>query len=229
MTKAVIISSHAGDRAQRLARSITQAFVASIGMGSMLGTAAAQDSVPPPPFVAPQDCAPRRGPIARCVARLKTHVHEDFVGQPQFFDEPPLGAALYQNMGRMKNKADVHTFTLYRSDFIAGEPVLSPSGMRRLSFMSPRLSAWPGPVVIEWTPETPALAEARRYTVLAALQGASAPVPSERVVIGPSAYRGLMGPDAGNNHDALIFRDYTAPRSFSVTPTSTADFGGGAR
>jgi hypothetical protein len=132
-------------------------------------------------------------------------------------------------MGRQKNKGDVHTFTLYRSDFVAGSTQLSPSGARRLSYLAPRLAAWPGPIVVEWTPESPELAVARRETILAAFRATNQPLLAERVVVGPAAYRGLLGPDAGNNYDAMIFRDYTAPRSYSVTPTSTDEFGGGAR
>lgn len=183
----------------------------------------------PPPFVAPTGCEPRKGLIGRCVDRLRFRTRDHLIGYPEYFDEPENGASMYQAFGRQKNKADVHTFTLYRSDFIAGTTELSPGGARRLSFLASRLETWPGPVVIEWTPEQPEVAEARRFKVLAALQSGPQLVSSERVLVGPSAYRGLMGPDAGNNHDALIFRDYTAPRAYSVTPTSTADFGGGAR
>lgn len=223
----------------------SKAVIVTLGLGgSVVPVARAQDpavpiapaaALPGPvvdadsPMPAPVICAPKRGPIGRCLDRISFRMHDHFIGYPENFDEPPLGWALYQNMGRQKNKADVHNFTLYRSDFVAGTTDLSPAGARRLSFLSSRLDRWPGPVLVEWTPEQPEIGEARRYKVLAALQGAARPVTSEQVVLGPSAYRGMMGPDAGNNHDALIFRDYTAPRSYSVTPTTTADFGGGAR
>jgi hypothetical protein len=160
---------------------------------------------------------------------MNTALHAKFIGYPEYFAEPALGWSLYQNMGRQKNKADVHTFTLYRSDFLAGTADLSPGGARRLGYMASRLAAWPGPVVIEWTPDQPGLAEGRREAVRVALQTANLGLEPGRVIVGPSAYRGITGPDAGNNHDALIFRNYTAPRQYSVSPTSTAEFGGGSR
>lgn len=156
-------------------------------------------------------------------------IRDNLIGYPEYFQEPRLGASLYENMGRQKAKGDLHIYTLYRSDFMAGSSELSPAGARRLSFLASRLNRWGGPVVVEWTPEQPGLAHARRATIVAALQGGMLPIDAGRVLVGPSAFRGIMGPDAGNNHDALIFRDMTAPRSFSVSPTSTAEFGGGAR
>ncbi len=181
------------------------------------------------PWVAPTACEPKRGLAARCLDRLRFRARDHLIGYPEYFAEPAFGATVAQTLGRQKNKGDVHTFTLYQSDFLAGTPELSLAGARRLSFLSSRLPTWPGPIVVEWTPESPQLGEARRQSIVAALQGAALPVSSERVVLGPSPYRGLMGPDAGNNHDTLIYRDYSAPRTFSLTPTSTDEFGGGAR
>ena len=177
----------------------------------------------------PCDCGRSPAHLRRFCQRTRTALQSKFVGYPAYFAEPALGWSLYQNMGRQKNKADVHTFTLYRSDFMAGTAELSPGGARRLSFLAGRLGAWPGPVVIEWTPDQPGLAEGRRAAVALALQTANLGVDPGRVIVGPSAYRGITGIDAGNNHDALIFRSYTAPRSYSVSPTSTAEFGGGSR
>lgn len=182
-----------------------------------------------PPFPAPCGCVVEDGFLKRSADCIHRHLHEHWIGHPRFFAEPRFGASLYETMGRQKAKADLHTFTLYRSDFLAGTTKLSPGGARRLSFLASRLGRWHGPIVVEWTPDEPEIALGRRDTIVAALQQASLAVAFDRVVVGPSAFHGIMGPDAGNNHDALIFRDFSAPRAFSFTPTSTAEFGGGAR
>lgn len=174
-------------------------------------------------------CGGCRGAMYRLGYKIGFCLRDNVIGYPEFFREPALGRALYNNMGRQVAKADVHTFTLYRSDFIAGTAELSPGGARRLSYLASRLDGWAGPVVIEWTPDEPPLGLARREAVSTLLAGMPSPLDPARIVVGPSAYRGMTGPEAGNNHDALTFRNYTAPRSFSVTPTSTAEFGGGSR
>ncbi|HEU5118819.1 MAG TPA: hypothetical protein VFT74_19660, partial [Isosphaeraceae bacterium] len=133
------------------------------------------------------------------------------------------------NMTTMTHKADLHTFTLYRSDFLSGTTTLSPAGAQRLSFLASRLPRWGGPVVVEWTPDQPGLDAARRDAVATLLTGANLPVTPTRLVVGPSPYPGLLGVDSANNYDTLITRDLAAPRAYSLTPTSTADFGGGAR
>ncbi|GIW87386.1 MAG: hypothetical protein KatS3mg108_1710 [Isosphaeraceae bacterium] len=171
----------------------------------------------------------RCGKIHRLGHRIGSCLQEHVIGYPEYFQEPALGRALYNIMGRQVAKGEVHTFTLYRSDFVAGTAQLSPHGARRLSYLASRLERWAGPVVIEWTPEEPLLGQARREAVAGLLRESARGIDPERVVVGPAAFRGLTGPEAGNNHDALTFRNYTAPRSFSVTPTSTAEFGGGSR
>ena len=84
--------------------------------------------------------------------------------------------------------------------------------------MASRLRGWLGPVLIEWSPDQPGLAEARRTAVLAILQGGGLPVIPERVVIGPSPYPGMLGTDAANNYNILITRDQGAPTGVLVDP-----------
>ncbi len=169
------------------------------------------------------------GPVRRAINHTAFVLHDSLIGYPDQFVVPPLGASLYATMSAQKAKADMHTFTLYDSDFIAGTNELAPSGAYRLSFLASRLPAWSGPVVVEWTPDAPDLARARRETIVAALQGAQLPVNADRVVIGPSPYRGMMGVEAANNYDIYVLRSLMAPRTYSVSPTSTASFGGGSR
>jgi hypothetical protein len=160
---------------------------------------------------------------------LHQRLRNFFIGRPEEFAEPPLGAALYGTLGVMKSKADVHDFILYGSDFAAGSPALSPAGGERVGLIAARLPGWLGPVMVVATPEQPALAEQRRAAVLAMLQGSGLPIVPERVVVGFAPYPGLLGADAANNYDNLILRDARAARIYSLTPTSTTPFGAGAR
>ncbi len=182
--------------------------------------------VPQPPMrVPPPVHHAGRGPIHQAGFVL----HDEFIGYPAIFDVPPLGYSLYRTMGAQAAKANVHTFMLYRSDFLSGTNQLSPAGAWRLSYLAAQLPHWSGPIVIEWTPNQPGLAEARRAAIVASLAAANLPPVNGRVLIGPSPYPGLLGVDAANNYDTLISRDLAAPRTYSLTPTSTASFGGGAR
>ena len=66
--------------------------------------------------------------------------------------------------------------------------------------MYSRLPGWIGPVTVEWTPDEPGVAEARRQAVLATLQRAGRPLSPDRVVIGPSVYPGTRGVEAANDY-----------------------------
>jgi len=158
---------------------------------------------------------------------FKEKLCETFVGRPRDFVEPPLGFYLAENFGMMKAKADPHRFMLYRSDFLPGTDLLSPIGATRFNLMASRLPGWPGPVVIEWSPDEPGLAEARRSAVVAALQKAGLPVIPERVIIGPAIYPGTLGADAANYYNVMITRDAAAPAAYPPTPISSSGFGFG--
>lgn len=182
--------------------------------------------------VAPNGPAPSaarepEGPLRRKLHHAGRTLQEQFIGYPQEFVEPPAGAYVREAYGVMKSKASPHKFTFYRSDFLEGNARFSPAGASRFNRMAPRISGWMGPVVIEWSPDQPGLAEMRRAAVLAMLERAGRPVIAERVVIGPSPYPGTMGTDAANNFNAMIARDAAAPAAFSLTPSSGGGFGGG--
>jgi hypothetical protein len=152
---------------------------------------------------------------------------DTFIGRPADFVEPHLGYYLRENFNLMRSKADPHRFTLYRTDFLEGTDRLSPTGATRFNLMAARLSGWMGPVTIEWSPDVPGMAEARRAAVVAALQGAGLPVVPERVVIGPSPYPGGYGEDVVNYHNVMISRDQQAPAAYTLTPVSSSGFGFG--
>jgi hypothetical protein len=198
-------------------------------LGLFLAAEAAegQEPVPAPP-APPAQAPPRRiGPIRRAIRHVGRTVHEDFIGDPDLFAEPPLGASLYGTIAVMRAKAEPHVYTLYRSDFLVDAPALTPVGIGRMDRINRTLRGWCGPVIIEPTPDKPGLAESRRDAVIAALQQGGNPVGPERVVIGPPVAPGLLGTDAGNNYATLITRDQKAPASFSVTPAMSTSPGGG--
>jgi hypothetical protein len=215
----------------------------AIAGGVFAGAAKAQDPARPPvipiPYAAPAQVTtggPRPGevvcetggPIRRKLRRTWNTLQDNWVGYPQEFVEPPPGFYLAENMGLMKAKANPHKFTLYRTDFLAGSDRLTPSGASRFNVMATRLREWPGALVIEWSPDEPGLAEARRAAVLAILKGGNLAVIPERVVIGPSPYPGLPGTDAANNYGSMAGRYLAAPMGYSLTPASGGGFSAGS-
>jgi hypothetical protein len=165
------------------------------------------------------DCEP--GPFQRARNHVWRTLQNNFIGYPEEFVEPPLGFYNREIVSVMRAKADPHRFTMYRSDFLAGTSQLSPNGAMRFNLIASRLRSCALPMVIEWSPDQPGLAEARRAAVLAMLQGTGMPVVPERVVIGPSNYPGLLGTDAANNYNAMSTRYSQAPTSYSLPPSSS--------
>jgi hypothetical protein len=165
--------------------------------------------------------------VKRAAGHTWRVLQNNFVGYPEEFVEPPLGFYNREIFGVMRAKADPHRFTLYKSDFLAESDRLSPNGAMRFNIIATRLRTCPLPVVIEWSPDQPGLAESRRAAVLALLQGGGLPVVPERVVIGPSVYPGRLGTEAANDYGVMTIRSQLAPQSYSVTPNSSgATFGG---
>jgi hypothetical protein len=173
--------------------------------------------VPPPPVIAQPG-----GPMNRGLNRPYSVLHDVFVGYPEYFVEPPLGAHVRETMGVMKAKADPHKFTLYQSDFLNKSNALSPVGAGRFNLMVSRLKCWPGPILIEWSPDQPGLAESRRDAVFAMLQSVGIGVIPEQVVIAPSPFPGLYGNYASGMITTLFYREIQAPFSYSLTPTTTS-------
>jgi hypothetical protein len=157
---------------------------------------------------------------------LGKRLNDTFIGRHDMFYEPPPGYFARNTFGMMKAKADPHRFTLYRTDFLPGTTRLSPPGATRFNLIANRLPGWLGPVVIEWSPDEPGLAEARRNAVLATLASTGQPVVPERVIIGPSPYPGTLGTDAANYYNVMITRDLAAPSGLLLSPNSAGTFGG---
>jgi len=163
------------------------------------------------------------------VHRLLHHsahtVQDKFVGYPDTFIEPPLGYYITEQFSVQVAKADTHRFTLYRSDFLPGTSLFSPSGASRFNIMFARFPSWLGPIAVEWTPEQPALAQSRRQAILDTMQQAGQPIVAQRVVIIPSPYPGAVGTEAANNYSNTLIRGQGASAVFPLSPTESAATG----
>lgn len=187
----------------------------------LAGASWAQAQVPASPSGPALSVGPRYGYTGTKTCK------DVFIGRPELFYEPPPGFYVNEHFAMMQAKADPHRFTLYRTDFLPGTTRFSPSGAARFNLMAARLPRWLGPVIVEWSPDLPGLAESRRDAVLATLQGSGIAMVPERIVIGPSPYTGSLGTDAANTFNVMITRDQSAPAGYSLTPTSSSGFGGG--
>jgi hypothetical protein len=167
----------------------------------------------------------RGGPLHRLLHHSAHALQDKFIGYPYTFAEPPLGFYVNEQLAVQVAKADTHRFTLYRSDFLPGTSLFSPSGASRFNIMFKRIPSWPGPISVEWTPDQPDLARARRQAVLNVLQQAGQPVLAQRVVIAPSPYPGALGTEAANNFANTILRSQSAAQAFPLSPIETAATG----
>jgi hypothetical protein len=124
------------------------------------------------------------------------------LGYPEEWQARPLGAAQYEVNTTMVSNSAAARLVLHDYDFIQGESQLSPYGRERLSKLTGQLAASQFPLIVERNLDRPALSEARRYAVLAALASGPYPVSSDRVLVGVPRARGISGIEAyimGNN------------------------------
>jgi hypothetical protein len=194
----------------------------------ILAATVAKDAAAQSPETPGAPAAPvctRRGPLHRMFHHSAHTLQDDFIGYPDTFVEPPLGAYINRQFAVQVSKADTHRFTVYQTDFLPGTDRFSPIGASRFNLMYNRLAGWSGPIFVEWTPDQPELAESRRRAILATLSAAGQPMPAERVLIGPSPYPGAMGVDADNNILNTISRNQFGSRGFSPSPAFTASMG----
>jgi hypothetical protein len=206
---------------------------ALIVAGAFAGDAAAQPPDPPGNPPAPGDAtAPvctRQGRLHRMLHHTARHtadtLQDDFIGYPENFIEPPLGAYVNRQFAVQVSKADAHRFSVYNSDFLPETDRFSPIGASRFNLMYGRLPAWSGPIFVEWTPDQPELAESRRRAILATLASAGRPIPAERVVIGPSPYPGAMGVESIAIYNNTLNRTFLAAPNFPLPPTFSSTMG----
>jgi hypothetical protein len=196
--------------------------IAAIVVGLIAAEARAQD---PDPGAGAQPVCNRRGRLHRMFHHVAHTIEDKAVGYPDTFREPPLGYYINEQFAVQVAKADPHRFMLYRTDFLPGTNQFSPVGAARFNLMYSRLPGWFGPVLVEWTPDQPALAQSRREVVLATLERAGRPILADRVLIGPSPYPGEMGVEATNNLANTIGRSQQAATTWPLPPVESASMG----
>lgn len=187
----------------------------------------APEAVAPPPVVAgaptctPGHCS-HRSILAR--RRCKRHLQEVFLGFPEEFERPPLGAMLHDVNVAQVRKGEAAALTLRAYDFTAGSASLNTRGTDRLAAIASRLPVTFAPVIIERSGDM-ALDAKRREMVLDALADGAFPIPNQRVVIGPSPSHGLRGDEAVILHQGLLFRTETFGPPVATGTTSSAPAG----
>ncbi|QDV36568.1 hypothetical protein [Tautonia plasticadhaerens] len=182
---------------------------------------------PPPTMVAPGGPVHvhQPGPIGRALHHAGFFIHDRMVGEPERFDEPPLGWSIGQNFSAQAARASQHRYTLYRSDFFAGTERLTPDGIRRLGRMMSYLPRWGGPVLIEEDPNRPGLAESRRLAVMELVASNGNAIDPGRLIVGGSPYLGGRGDLSETYEGILLDRSFRAPATYPLNPIPNADFG----
>lgn len=182
-------------------------------------------AAPSPAQSQSQPVCTRRGRLHRMFHHTAHTLQDDFIGYPENFVEPPIGAYVNRQFAIQVAKADPHRFTVYQTDFLPGTDQFSPIGASRFNLMYSRLASWPGPIYVEWTPDKPELAESRRQAILTTLAAAGTPIPADRVLIGPSHSPGAMGIETINNYHNTIQRSQTAALTMPPPPIFSSTMG----
>jgi uncharacterized membrane protein YgcG len=149
-------------------------------------------------------------------------------GYPEEFGAPPLGGTIHQHFRTMVANGEAARMVLYHYDFLGGRDALNLRGRDQLAKIAAMLGHNSFPIIIERTPENPALAEARRLAVLNVLAHNAIPVGPDRVVIGPAIATGMSGVEAELINQYFLFN--LTSQATPLPPTSittTGGFGGG--
>ncbi len=198
--------------------------LAVIVMAIAAQEASAQPPAPPGGPTSPAVCT-RKGRLHRMFHHTAHALESTVVGYPDAFVEPPLGYYINRQFGVQVAKADPHRFTLYHTDFLPGTDQFSPNGASRFNLMFERLPQWSGPILVQWSPDEPELAQARRQAVVETLASAGVPGTPERVIIGPSPYPGGRGVEAVTQAANTILRNEAASSRFPLPPIESASMG----
>ena len=199
-------------------------FLISAGLVVLAAPVAAQEAPPPPlpptsyAAPAPASTSPSAGlsvaapvsapPACTCGnkhgvsrwwwhrTRCKRDLQECAIGYPEEFNEWPLGQALYAQGRTQVDNGIAARMVFYDYDFEQGSGKLNLKGRDKLNDVIARLPTTFFPVIIERTPQTPALEVARQTTVLEELAKGPFPVPPQRVVVGRPISNGLSGQES---------------------------------
>jgi hypothetical protein len=153
-----------------------------------------------------------------------------FWGYPEEFVAPPLGATIHAHFRTMVANGEAAAMVLYRCDFLDHCDTLNQRGRDQLTKIACLLAHNDFPIIIERTPDNPALAESRRLAVLNVLAHNAIVLAPERVLVGPPIANGLSGIEAEALH--RYFLNNLAVQAVPITvpsrgAASTGGFGGG--
>jgi hypothetical protein len=160
--------------------------------GPEFGPPGAQDASPSPGGCT---CGDRRG-LSRWRwhrKQCKRHLQEHFLGYAEEFNEWPLGSSAYAHARAQIGNGQAARMVFNHYDFVDGSSQLNTRGRDKLAAVAATLPTHFFPIVVERTPKEPGLDESRKAVLLAELARGSFPVPSERVLIGPSIAHGMSG------------------------------------
>jgi hypothetical protein len=136
--------------------------------------------------------------------RCKCYLQSCFLGFPEEFEEPPLGASVYAQGRTMVANGEAAQMVLHDYDFVECGEQLNPRGLDQLARIVGLLAINHAPVVIDCHSCPPALAVGRRLAVLNALAQCPVPIPPERVIIGPALSHPLSGEEAVLIYSSLL-------------------------
>lgn len=153
-------------------------------------------------------------------------------GYPEEFEAPPFGASVHAPFEAMVANGTAASMVLYHFDFVDGSDMLNVMGRDRLHRIAGLMAQNDFPVIIERTPEAPALAESRRTTVLTLLAQEGLAVPMARVVIGAPIANGLAGFEGMRTFEYHIMNHRIQgqpipPPTLGPGSTTGGGFGGG--
>ena len=180
----------------------------------------------PPAVAAPGSCIPghcsHRSFLAR--ARCKRHLQEVFMGFPEEFERPPLGAMMHGVNAAQVRKGEASAMTLYSYDFATSTARLNERGQDKLAAIGAKLPLTFHPLLIQRSGDR-ALDEQRREAVIQSLASGPFPVPPERVVVGRFSTRGLRGDEALLLHQGALYRTEQAGPPVATGTTSSSPAG----
>ena len=126
----------------------------------------------------------------------KRKLQEKVVGFPEEFHIWPLGSSMRAQGQTMVDNGVAARMVFNQYDFVDGSAELKLRGRDKLAEMSRIVSTNFEPIIVERTPKTPGLDDARRLALIRQLAAGPFPVPPERVVVGPRISNGMMGNEA---------------------------------
>lgn len=136
--------------------------------------------------------------------RFRLGFQNRFRGSSETYEASPFGQSVTEIVTMQVANGVAARMMLYNYDFEHGGDKLNLRGQDQLRHMAEWLTTQSFPLVVERTPQRPALAESRRLAVLKELAAAKIDVSPERVIVGPAPLGQLRGDEALIHYDLFI-------------------------